>query len=567
MAEGIFGKLTLIQAGEAEQEFELSKTSVSFGRAATNDIILNDARISRSHARLDCSPQGVVLTDLQSSNGCWVNGERVEQAVLNPGDLITLGGSQIRFDQSPPFEEGGLTMIDSEADLDLTIDREVLPMNIHETRLPHLVVMTGSRTWEVPLGEVDALSIGRSDENDLPLEGAGVSRRHAEIRRKGDLFILRDLGSTNGTWQGDERLGEAVLHDSFSFRIGSAQLLFKVGFNQEALTLAGETLARAPRRRPVVFVPGMMGSQLWLGSERVWPNVRYLFRNPEIYRYPSAHPLEARGIVDEVVIVPNLIKQDQYNRLGDYLVEELGYQRGFDFYEFAYDWRQDVRTSARQLGQLIESIPSPEPITIIAHSLGTMVTRYYVDRLGGMRRVGRVVLMGGPHQGVVKGLTSLLVAPSVLPFGIMGERLRKIVLTFPSSYQIIPTYACGKDQHGEKINFLEDESWLAPEQLPLLRAAREFRRELGRGCSVPALSIFGYGQKTISSVQVSRGQQGEISDIQYRSDENGDNTVLEKSAVLSSREIHPVRQHHGSLFVDNDVKMRLKVELARQFSA
>jgi len=42
--------------------------------------------------------------------------------------------------------------------------------------------------------------------------------------------------------------------------------------------------------------------------------------------------------------------------------------------------------------------------------------------------------------------------------------------------------------------------------------------------------------------------------------------VLEKSAVLENTDIHPVQQYHGSLFVDNDVKMRLKVELARQFS-
>jgi hypothetical protein len=58
-----------------------------------------------------------------------------------------------------------------------------------------------------------------------------------------------------------------------------------------------------------------------------------------------------------------------------------------------------------------------------------------------------------------------------------------------------------------------------------------------------------------------------MSDIVYKTELNGDNSVLERSAVLSGREIHPVQQHHGSLFVDNDVKMRLKVELARQFSA
>jgi len=170
-----------------------------------------------------------------------------------------------------------------------------------------------------------------------------------------------------------------------------------------------------------------------------------MFRNPEIFRYPSAIPLEPRGIVDEVVIVPNLIKLDQYNRLGDYLVEDLGYERGKDFFEFAYDWQQDVRTSAQQLGKFVES----------------------------------------------------------LPFSIMGEKLRQTILTFPSSYQIIPTYSCVADQSGEKINFLEDESWLPEAYRPLLRAGRQFRKELSKHSSVPAISIYrfmGMGSKRLLAV-------------------------------------------------------------------
>ena len=72
--------------------------------------------------------------------------------------------------------------------------------------------------------------------------------------------------------------------------------------------------------------------------------------------------------------------------------------------------------------------------------------------------------------------------------------------------------------------------------------------------------------KTISSVRLKRDAAGKISDIAYTSQPSGDSTILEKSAVLDGTEIHPVQQYHGSLFVDNDVKMRLKLELARQFS-
>jgi len=316
----------------------------------------------------------------------------------------------------------------------------------------------------------------------------------------------------------------------------------------------------------VVFVPGLMGSDLWAGNERVWPSVKNFLTHPERFRYPDGGPFESRGIVDELVIVPNLIKQDQYNRLGDYLVEELGYRRGIDFFEFPYDWRQDVRTSARSLAQFVDELPTPLSVTIVAHSLGTQVSRYYIERLGGKARVERAMLMGGPHQGSIKALTSVLLGPKVLPLGLLGERLRQVVLTFPATFQVLPTYACGVDQNGARINFLDHEAWLAEEYRPMLRATRDFRQELGMRTSVPTISIFGYSINTITGVTVRRTAAGQLTDVTYDTEPHGDSNVLESSAVLPGTEIHPVQQYHGSLFVDNDVKMRLKLELARQLA-
>jgi len=561
--ENTFGKLILVNPGGPEQEYELSKSSVSIGRGAANDIILNDGRVSRSHARLECSPSGCMIVDLGSSNGTRLNGERVERALLAPGDVLNLGGAQLRFEAQPLVEELGMTVIDTEAVLDLTLDREFLPIAVNETSTPRLVIVTPGRTWEISLEDEEKITIGRADTNTVVLDQTKASRQHAEIVRRGELFLLRDLGSTNGTWVDDERVDELVLQDGDAFRIGEARLVFKSGFSVEALTIADEMLAAAPVRRPVVFIPGTMGSELWLGNERVWPNVRFLFKQPELFRYPSEAPLEARAIVDEVVIVPNLIKLDQYNRLGDYLVEDLGYTRGVDFFEFPYDWRQDVRISARQLAVFIEKLQLKAPITLIGHSLGTMVGRYYIEHCGGRKTVERAVLMGGPHQGAVKIMASLLIAPEILPFGLMGERFRQIIASFPSCYQIIPTHACGVDQEGKAINFLEDETWVTPENLPLLRLGQDFRKELGRRSSVPALSIFGYGLKTHARINLRRDGNGKIKDASYAVEATGDGTLLERSTVLDGSDIHPVQQYHGSLFVDSDVKMRLKLELAR----
>jgi pSer/pThr/pTyr-binding forkhead associated (FHA) protein len=560
-----YGQLLLVRESGPERAFELNKSSITLGRDLTNDIVLSDGRVSRSHARLECGPDGCEVIDLGSSNGTRLNGVPVQRSKLSPGDTIGLGSSQLRYQASQPMDDVAATRLDTSADVELTMEREFLPMSINETGVPRLVIFTQGKTWEVPLQDVSAVSIGRTEDNQAVIDLDRVSRRHAEVIRKGDAWLLRDLASTNGTWLKGERVDQVVLQEGDVFRIGPAQVVFKGGVNVEAMTMMDETFARLPTRRPVVFVPGMMGSDLWLGNERVWPNVKTILANPELFRYPSELPLETRGIVDELVIVPNLIKQDQYNRLGDYLVEELGYTRGKDFFEFAYDWRQDLRISARQLAQMIDGLPTAQPVTIIAHSLGTLVSRYYVERAGGKKRVERLMLMGGPHLGTVKALTSVLIAPALLPFGLMGERLRQVLVTFPSSYQILPTYACGQDQHFNKINFMDDESWLAEEHLPLLRAAREFRQELGTRSSIPAISIFGYGIKTATTITLRRSATGELSDIAFQSTPNGDSGVLEKSAVLPGTEIHPVQQYHGSLFVDSDVKMRLKLELARQF--
>ncbi len=65
------------------------------------------ARVSRSHARLECAPGACTLVDLGSSNGSYLNGERVERVLLQPGDMISLGGSRFRYELAPAIEDAG----------------------------------------------------------------------------------------------------------------------------------------------------------------------------------------------------------------------------------------------------------------------------------------------------------------------------------------------------------------------------------------------------------------------------------------------------------------------------
>ncbi|MGA3211708.1 MAG: hypothetical protein ABSD20_10405, partial [Terriglobales bacterium] len=368
----------------------------------------------------------------------------------------------------------------------------------------------------------------------------------------------------NGTWIRGEKITKRTLSDWDTIIIGPACLVFKEANREEALTVFTPAGEKPRARRPVVVVPGFMGSDLWLGSERIWPSVSRLFTDPGVFRYNGdSGPIEARGLVDEVVIVPNIIKLQHYGKLIDYLEEAIGYERGKDLLEFAYDFRQDVRISARQMAKAIDAWQPRDPVTIIAHSMGALVSRYYVEQLGGHRKVERMVLLGGPLQGAPKSLTNLLATVKLLPFGLMGEKLRQLIVGFPSVYQLVPSFPCGNDQHGQPVDWLKDDLWLPPAQRVHLHTAAEFRAEIRRAMPIPTLCIFGYGLKTISAVNIERCADGACENLSLVTSEEGDGTVPEFSAVLPGAEIHPVRQYHEALHVDNDVKKRLTVELTR----
>lgn len=394
-----FGKLLLTKADGPTQEFILNKDSITLGRATTNDIVLSEGRVSRNHAEVQCAADGITLKDLNSANGVWLNAQKVTSAKIQPGDRVEIGGCILEY--LPPAEDTHeeATLINSEDELELTLAQMTVPVALNNTSQPRLVVHAPDRTWEVFLND-EACSIGRASANSLALDYLKVSRNHARIERKGGQFILRDLESTNGTYLGGKRVAHHPLQNSDTFQVGPVRIVFKGGFEQEEMTVARKLdLQHQSDLTPVIFVPGMMGSELWLGNEKVWPNLNLLFKNPDILRYTEKTPLKPRGILNEMVIVPNLISFDQYNLLGDYLVEELGYERGNNFVEFAYDWRQDVRQSARDLAAFIDTWKTNTPVTIIAHSLGTLVSRYYVEKLGGKSRVRRLMLIGGPPPG------------------------------------------------------------------------------------------------------------------------------------------------------------------------
>ena len=566
-------RLTVTENAQ-QKIYLLHKPVIDIGRGSQNDVVILESRVSRRHARIAREGDHWRVEDLGSANGTQVNGAPRTLADLGPQDVITIGGASLTLawvdapalDDSPTLLQ--VPMLNTQADVDQTLADQPLLASVQDTSLPRVAVRFEGRIWEQTL-RGDRLTIGRAPENDIVLLEEKVSRHHAQLELRGGHVFLSDLHSSNGTLVDGRRVEQHELRGTEDIRIGAARLTFKPAFSAEHLAPQAGPAPHSPSARsPVVVVPGFMGSQLWRGSDMLWPDMRDFIRSPESFALPGGDDLVPRGIVNDIIVVPNFIKLEQYTRLTHFLSDGLGYQEGKDLHVFAYDWRKDLRLAARRLATEMESFqqalddPS-RPVTIIAHSMGCLVTRYYIDRLGGDQHVGRAILMGGPHLGIPKFIVAILAGLSVLPFGLMGERLRAVIASFPSAYQTLPTYPCVFDEGGNPIDIFADERWLPEASRVNLKDGFAFRAELSPQARVPTTCIFGYGNKTVSKVRVRLLPGGQWSNPQFIEENNGDNTIPDASAILHGADIHPVQQQHGTLYTDSDVKMRLKLELTR----
>lgn len=220
---------------------------------------------------------------------------------------------------------------------------------------------------------------------------------------------------------------------------------------------------------PVILIHGAFGSRLnsIKTGEEYWPGNLWKITFSDYARLalpidaksltPVKSKLVATGITDQVV------GKEYYGAIMRTLEQAGGYVRGIagekpaantrQYYIFVYDWRDDIVQTARKLDALIEQIrhdyDSPElKVDIIAHSMGGLITRYYLryghkDVLNdntfpvngyGFKRVNKVILLGTPNLGSVSALLEILRGLKIGFNRIPSE----VMLTWPSTYQLLP---------------------------------------------------------------------------------------------------------------------------------
>jgi pSer/pThr/pTyr-binding forkhead associated (FHA) protein len=97
------GRLVVVSSPSLDRgrEFETGPVPLTIGRAPGNDAVLQgDDYASARHARVESRRDGVWILDLGSTNGTWVNGERMDgRRRLRAGDVVRIGKTELRFEQ------------------------------------------------------------------------------------------------------------------------------------------------------------------------------------------------------------------------------------------------------------------------------------------------------------------------------------------------------------------------------------------------------------------------------------------------------------------------------------
>lgn len=177
--------------------------SFSIGSADDNQLVINDSSVSLQHARIVCNDTTYLLRDLGSSEGVYINNQRINKKPLNNGDTIRVGRVELLV--VDPFVNGNQT----------------------GWSLIACSSWLSGQEFSVPASARNmGIKIGRSSHCDMIFPGTHLSREHIELHINGDHLTVKDLDSANGTFINDVPVNEGVLYpgdklrlDVYSFKV------------------------------------------------------------------------------------------------------------------------------------------------------------------------------------------------------------------------------------------------------------------------------------------------------------------------------------------------------------
>ncbi|HTE40512.1 MAG TPA: FHA domain-containing protein [Steroidobacteraceae bacterium] len=95
--------LVLESLDEHGSQHKIESADTTLGRSVANDIRINSASVSRHHARIVVEVDAIYLIDLESTNGCSVNGRRITRHAITDGDVLSIGHAKFTFNCGLPM--------------------------------------------------------------------------------------------------------------------------------------------------------------------------------------------------------------------------------------------------------------------------------------------------------------------------------------------------------------------------------------------------------------------------------------------------------------------------------
>ena len=210
----------------------------------------------------------------------------------------------------------------------------------------------------------------------------------------------------------------------------------------------------------LIFIPGFYGTRLVQTSDRkiVWLSARQALFGSKTAARPGfgvagERILVPSTVLDRIPVIPGIYAKDVYATfLGALRARPGPHGSSPRLHLFAYDWREDYFTAVQKLAGLVSELKhqGAASIAIIAHSLGGLITSYYlrygpqapaqaVETWEGASHIDKVVLATVPFKGSMTALHNLQHGAR---FGLNTTLMKaQAFATFPSVYELLPTYA------------------------------------------------------------------------------------------------------------------------------
>jgi pSer/pThr/pTyr-binding forkhead associated (FHA) protein len=190
------------------------------GRSPNCQVMIENLAISREHAKIDFQGGRYFIIDLDSANGTYVNGMRVKKTEIMDKDAIAVGKHMLHFyDQQANVAARAPSRPDG---------HETMTMAAPEPAKAMLVINKGRQKGQCLAVTKDLTKLGRGPENDIHLTDWFVSKQHAQVERRGQRHVIRDLGSWRHTFVNGEAITEAPLHHGDVILLGpTVELVFE----------------------------------------------------------------------------------------------------------------------------------------------------------------------------------------------------------------------------------------------------------------------------------------------------------------------------------------------------